>query len=80
MTVTDGVTDLTGANELKMVTGKIILEHQTGTSITNAQLDVIDGVDADDDDGITVTGGDATFASGWEAWISSEKTTSPEEE
>ena len=71
VTITDGSTDLIGANALSMVTDKIILEHQAGTEITNANLDVIAGVDPENDDGITVTGGDATFASGREVWVSS---------
>ena len=77
VTRTDGVTDLTGANALSMVTDKIILEYQAGTSITNTDLDVIDAVDAGDDDGITITSGNATFATGREVWITVGKNYTP---
>lgn len=77
ITKSDGVTDLTGGNQLELVTGKVILEHQTGTEITNTDLDVIDGIDAGDDDGITIAGGNATFASNREVWISSGDTYNP---
>jgi hypothetical protein len=69
VTVSDGATPLTGANALDLVTGKIILTHQTGASITNTHLDVIDAVDAQNDDGVTVAAGAATFAAGFEVWI-----------
>lgn len=77
VTVTDGVTDMTGGNQLVMVTDKIILEHQTGTSITNTQLDVIDDVASGDADGITISAGNATFANDRELWISSGKNYTP---
>jgi thrombospondin type 3 repeat protein len=72
VTKTDGTTDLTGANALQLVVYKIILEHQTGTSITNTDLDVIDTVDPGDG-GITITGGNATFATDRELWITTDK-------
>lgn len=77
VTVSDGTTQLIGANKLELVTGKVILEYQSGTSLTNTQLDVIDGVDAQDDDGITIASGNATFATGRELWVDSGKTYAP---
>ena len=77
VTISDGVTNFTGANQLKLVTGKIILEHQTAGPITNTNLDVIDAVSATDDDGITIAGGNATFIAGRELWVSSGKTYNP---
>jgi len=77
VTLTDGTTDLTGGNALQLVQNKVVLEYQTGASITNTNLDVIDGVDAGDDDGITIAGGNATFATTYELWISSGKNYAP---
>jgi len=77
VTVTDGSTDLTGGAALEMYTEKIVLEYQTGTSLTNAQLDLIDGVDIQDEDGITISGSNVTFADGFEVWIDSGMTYTP---
>lgn len=77
VTISDGTTDFTGTNKLEMVTGKIILEHQTGSQITNNDLDIIDDIDSGNDDGITIDSGNATFLSTQEVWISSGKKYNP---
>ncbi|MBN1493681.1 MAG: hypothetical protein JW938_05990, partial [Candidatus Omnitrophica bacterium] len=77
VTITDSLTDFTGASEIDMYTDKVVLHHQTGTEITNTELDVIDGVDAGDEDGITITGSDVEFASGFEVWVESGATYTP---
>jgi len=65
VTVSDGTTELTGSNALEMFLDSVVLEHQAGTEITNAQLSIIAGVDAGNDDGITVdTNNNAQFDNG----------------
>ncbi|MCG8432103.1 MAG: hypothetical protein MJA29_13155, partial [Candidatus Omnitrophica bacterium] len=80
VTVTDGETPLTGVEALEMYTGKVVLEYQNGTELNNTLLDVIDGVDAGNEDGITVSGSDVTFAEGFEVWIDGGMTYRPEGE
>ncbi len=77
VTVTDGISFLTGANALSLVQNKIILEYQAGSEMTNTNLAVIAGISPADDDGITVAGGNATFAAGRELWLSAGKTYNP---
>ncbi len=74
ITVTDGASPLSG---LDLITGKVVLEHRAGASISNAQLDLVDAVDANDDDGVTIAAGNATFASGFELFIPSGMTYAP---
>ncbi|MFO7870425.1 MAG: C25 family cysteine peptidase [Kiritimatiellia bacterium] len=78
VTVVDGVTDLTGTNALEMFTDKIVLEYVSGNFIDNGILDIVDGVDGENEDGISVSGGMATFANGFELWIEAGKTYQPD--
>ena len=75
--VMDGSTELTGSNALKMVTESVMLQNLSSSSVTNLLLDIIDGVDADDDDGLTISGGSANFATGRKVWIVSGSTYNP---
>jgi hypothetical protein len=69
VTLSDGVTSLSGTEALELIVDHVVLEHQTGTEITNSDLDLIDNVDSDAL--ITIDASlNATFATGNEVWIS----------
>ena len=76
-TVTIAVNASTNIATLDIITSHISLEHRTAGPITSTDLDDIDGVDATDEDGITVSSPNATFADGYEAYILTGETYTP---
>jgi hypothetical protein len=76
-TMTLAVDSTTAISNLDIITAHISLEHRAAGPITNTDLDDIDGVDAENEDGVTISGGNATFASGFEVYILDSMTYTP---
>ena len=62
---------------IDLFTDKIVLGSSSEASLTNTNLDVIDANDPTNEDGIAISGGNATFADGYEVWIVDANTYAP---
>ncbi|MCK4592266.1 hypothetical protein KAT63_02360, partial [Candidatus Parcubacteria bacterium] len=67
----------TAIDNLDIITAHVSLEHRAAGPISNTDLDDIDGVDAGDEDGITIATGNATFADNFELSIVSGENYTP---
>ena len=77
VTIPDMPNDLTGPNALEMFTDTLVLDYRTGSSINNNTLDVIDAVDPQNEDGITLSGGTATFSTDFELLVPTNRVYAP---
>lgn len=76
-TVTLALNGTDSIGNLDIITSHVSLEHRNSGPITNTDLDDIDGVDAGNEDGITISSGNATFADSFELSIVSGETYTP---
>jgi len=77
-TVTLALDDVTSIADLDIITERVSLETRTAASIiTNTDLNDIDGVDAGNEDGITISSGAAEIADGFKLLIVTGETYTP---
>lgn len=74
--VSQAVDSSTNITSLELYTSHIVLSHQTAGPMTNTLLDTADNVSSTDLL-VSISGGNATFASGKEIWILASKTYTP---